>query len=152
MHASQKAFYKNKNSRTPPGWHFDIDHQFQNDVGSMVPIKSSELSWSYSKVNDEPAEIKIETVKRTPQGTIRKKRNFELDRNLRMKHKPVKHVKFDVDVETGLLQVVYPFPYNGTAFYLVGVTPDGVVSAVQPLPSTASQPTDGQLKAVVRHK
>lgn len=61
-------------------------------------------------------------------------------------------VKFDVDVETGLLQVVYPFPYNGTAFYLVGVTPEGVVSAVQPLPSTASQPTDGQLKAVVRHK
>ena len=61
-------------------------------------------------------------------------------------------VKLDVDVETGLLQVVYPFPYNGTAFYLVGVTPEGVVSAVQPLPSTASQPTDGQLKAVVRHK
>ena len=61
-------------------------------------------------------------------------------------------VTLDVDVETGLLQVVYPFPYNGTAFYLVGVTPEGVVSAVQPLPSTASQPTDGQLKAVVRHK
>lgn len=61
-------------------------------------------------------------------------------------------VKLDVDVETGLLQVVYPFPYNGTAFYLVGVTPEGVVSAVQPLPSTASQPTDGQLKAVVRHR
>ena len=61
-------------------------------------------------------------------------------------------VKLDVDVETGLLQVVYPFPYNGTAFYLVGVTPEGVVSAVQPLPSTANQPTDGQLKAVVRHK
>lgn len=61
-------------------------------------------------------------------------------------------VKLDVDVETGLLQVVYPFPYNGTAFYLVGVTPEGVVSAVQPLPSTASQPTDGQLKAFVRHR
>ena len=61
-------------------------------------------------------------------------------------------VTLDVDVETGLLQVVYPFPYNGTAFYLVGVTPEGVVSAVQPLPSKASQPTDGQLKAVVRHK
>lgn len=61
-------------------------------------------------------------------------------------------VKLDVDVETGLLQVVYPFPYNGTAFYLVGVTPEGVVSAVQPLPSKTSQPTDGQLKAVVRHK
>ena len=61
-------------------------------------------------------------------------------------------VTLDVDVETGLLQVVYPFPYNGTAFYLVGVTPEGVVNAVQPLPSKASQPTDGQLKAVVRHK
>ena len=56
-------------------------------------------------------------------------------------------VKFDVNVETGLLQVVYPFPYNGTAFYLVGVTPQGVINTVQPLPNTASQPTDGQLKA-----
>lgn len=61
-------------------------------------------------------------------------------------------VRLDVDPETGLLQVVYPFPYNGTAFYLVGVTPNGVVSAVQPLSDTASQPTDGQLKALVRHK
>lgn len=61
-------------------------------------------------------------------------------------------VKLNVDMETGLLYAVYPTPYSGTAFYLVGVTPDGVISAVQPLPSTASQPTDGQLKAVVRHK
>lgn len=61
-------------------------------------------------------------------------------------------VKLDVDVNTGLLQVVYPYPYNGTAFYLVGVTPDGVVNAVHPLPSTASTPTDGQLTAIVRNK
>lgn len=61
-------------------------------------------------------------------------------------------VKLDVNVDTGTLEVVYPFPYNGTAFYLVGVTPQGVVSAVQPLPATASNPTDGQLKAVIRHK
>ena len=61
-------------------------------------------------------------------------------------------VKLDVNVDTGTLEVVYPFPYNGTAFYLVGVTPQGVVSAVQPLPATASSPTDGQLKAVIRHK
>ena len=61
-------------------------------------------------------------------------------------------VKLNVDMETGLLYAVYPTPYSGTAFYLVGVTPEGVISAVQPLPSTASQPTDGQLKAVVRNK
>lgn len=61
-------------------------------------------------------------------------------------------VTLDVDINTGLLQVVYPFPYNGTAFYLVGVTPTGTISAVQPLSSTASTATDGQLKAVVRHK
>lgn len=61
-------------------------------------------------------------------------------------------VKLDVNMDTGALEVVYPFPYNGTAFYLVGVTPQGVVSAVQPLPATACSPTDGQLKAVIRHK
>lgn len=66
-------------------------------------------------------------------------------------------VKIDVDVETGMLKVVYPFHYYGTTFALqgdtlVGSTPIGVTSAVQPLPSAASQPTDGQLKAVVMHK
>ena len=61
-------------------------------------------------------------------------------------------VKLDVDVNTGKLYVQYPFPYNGTAFYLIGVTPDGVVNSVEPLPATASTPTDGQLKAIVRSK
>lgn len=61
-------------------------------------------------------------------------------------------VKLDVNVETGNLQVVYPFPYNGTAFYLVGVTPQGVISTVQPLPTSADEPISGQLKALVRHK
>ena len=61
-------------------------------------------------------------------------------------------VQLDVDVNSGLLQVVYPFPYNGTAFYLVGVTPDGVTTAVQPLPVVSQQTTDGQLTAVVRSK
>ena len=97
MHPSQKAFYKNKNSRTPPGWHFDINHQFMNQFGNLVPINTSSMSWSYEKHNDEPAHVTIETVKKTPQGTIRKKKNFEIDRHNRVKHKPHKHVKFDLD-------------------------------------------------------
>ena len=56
-------------------------------------------------------------------------------------------VVLDVDTTTGLLYAIYPYPYRGTEFYLVGVTPDGVVSAVQPLPSVAANPTDGILKA-----
>ena len=61
-------------------------------------------------------------------------------------------VKLDVDVDTGLLRVAYPYPYNGTAFYLVGVTPDGVTSMVQPLPSVAQNTTDGELRARIRNR
>ena len=61
-------------------------------------------------------------------------------------------VKLDVDVDTGLLRVAYPYPYNGTAFYLVGVTPDGVTSMVQPLPSVAQNNTDGELRARIRNR
>lgn len=61
-------------------------------------------------------------------------------------------VKLDVDVNTGLLYVTYPFPYNGTAFYLVGTNPVGSENIVQPLPETASSPQDGILKAKVRDK
>lgn len=61
-------------------------------------------------------------------------------------------VKLDVDVDTGLLRVAYPYPYNGTAFYLVGVTPDGVTSMVQPLPSVAKNTTDGELRARIRNR
>ena len=61
-------------------------------------------------------------------------------------------VKLDVDVNTGLLYVTYPFPYNGTAFYLVGTNPVGSENIVQPLPETASSTQDGILKAKVRDK
>lgn len=61
-------------------------------------------------------------------------------------------VKLDVDVNTGLLYVTYPFPYNGTAFYLVGTNPVGSENIVQSLPETASSPQDGILKAKVRDK
>ena len=84
MHFSQKAFFKNKNSRTPPGFHFGIDHPFQDRFGELVPVNSSAYSWSYKQVNDEPAEVTIETVRKTPQGTIRKKKNFEIDRKMRV--------------------------------------------------------------------
>ena len=59
-------------------------------------------------------------------------------------------VKLDVDVNTGLLYVTYPFPYNGTAFYLVGTNPVGSENIVQPLSETASSPQDGILKAKVK--
>ena len=59
-------------------------------------------------------------------------------------------VKLDVDVNTGLLYVTYPFPYNGTAFYLVGTNPVGSENIVQPLPETASSPQDGILNAKVK--
>lgn len=61
-------------------------------------------------------------------------------------------VKLDVNINTGMLYAVYPYPYNGTAFYLIGVTPDGMTNTVQPLPTYARYSTDGQLKATVRSK
>lgn len=56
-------------------------------------------------------------------------------------------VRLDVDVTTGVLRVSYPFPYNGTSFYLVGSTPVGSENVVNPLPSVASNPQDGVLTA-----
>lgn len=56
-------------------------------------------------------------------------------------------VRLDVDVTTGVLGVSYPFPYNGTSFYLVGSTPVGSENVVNPLPSVASNPQDGVLTA-----
>ena len=56
-------------------------------------------------------------------------------------------VELDVDVTTGVLGVSYPFPYNGTSFYLVGSTPVGSENVVNPLPSVASSPQDGVLTA-----
>lgn len=56
-------------------------------------------------------------------------------------------VKLDVDSDTGKLFVTYPYPYNSTAFYLIGVTPQGQTSLVNELPDTLAAPSDGILKA-----
>lgn len=66
-------------------------------------------------------------------------------------------VQLDVDVVTGELSAQYPFPYNGTKFYLTGVnkeiltakTPIGVTPAQFELSDTAEQPDDGELTATV---
>lgn len=64
-------------------------------------------------------------------------------------------VRLAVDVLTGELSVVYPFPYRGTTFRysnatLNATTPSGITSAVLPLPATAQEPEDGQLEAEIR--
>ena len=67
-------------------------------------------------------------------------------------------VSLDVDVETGELSATYPFPYNGTKFYLTGVnkenltakTPLGITPAQFELSETATQPDDGELTAMVK--
>lgn len=67
-------------------------------------------------------------------------------------------VSLDVDVATGDLSATYPFPYNGTKFYLTGVnketltakTPLGITPAQFELSETASQPNDGKVTATVK--
>lgn len=67
-------------------------------------------------------------------------------------------VSLDVDVNTGELSATYPFPYNGTKFYLTGVnkenltakTPLGITPAQFNLSETASKPDDGELTATVK--
>lgn len=67
-------------------------------------------------------------------------------------------VQLDVDVATGELSATYPFPYNGTKFYLTGAnnetltakTPLGVTPAQFELSKTAMQPADGEVTAVVK--
>lgn len=67
-------------------------------------------------------------------------------------------VSLDVDVETGELSATYPYPYNGTKFYLTGVnketltakTPLGITPAQFELSETATQPDDGELNATVK--
>lgn len=66
-------------------------------------------------------------------------------------------VQLDVDVATGELSATYPFPYNGTKFYLTGVnkenltakTPTEVTPAQFNLSDTATQTTDGEVTATV---
>lgn len=67
-------------------------------------------------------------------------------------------VQLDVDVATGELSATYPFPYNGTKFYLTGVnketltakTPLGVTPAQFELSETATQPNDGEVTATIK--
>ena len=51
-----------------------------------------------SQLNDEPTKVHVETAKTTPQGVIRHKKNFEIDRRHRMQYKPKKtsHVSWDL--------------------------------------------------------
>ena len=94
------TFMRNKNSRIPPGWSFGFNDQFEDRTGHVLPMRS--VSIAMSKVNDEPARVHVETAHSTPQGIIRKKRNFEIGRKSRMKrrgtkceHEP-KRVSFDL--------------------------------------------------------
>lgn len=66
-------------------------------------------------------------------------------------------VKLDVDIATGELSATYPFPYNGTKFFLTGVnketltakTPLGITPAQFELSETTTQPNDGEVTATV---
>lgn len=67
-------------------------------------------------------------------------------------------VSLDVDAATGELSATYPFPYNGTKFYLTGVsketlmakTPFGVTPAQFDLSETTTETDDGELTATVK--
>lgn len=67
-------------------------------------------------------------------------------------------VSLDVNVATGELSATYPYPYNGTKFYLTGVnketltakTPLGITPAQFKLSETATQPDDGELTTTVK--
>lgn len=67
-------------------------------------------------------------------------------------------VSLDVDVATGELSATYPFPYNGTKFYLTGInkenltakTPLGIIPAQFNLNNEATKPNDGEVTATVK--
>lgn len=67
-------------------------------------------------------------------------------------------VSLDVDVETGELSATYPYPYNGTKFYLTGAnketlaakTPLGITPAQFNLSEVAEGPNDGELTTTVK--
>ena len=90
---------KSKNYKVSPGWSFPVSNYFEDGEGNSLPIKSSAYSVSISKYNDEPAKVHVETARTTPQGIVRHKKNFEIDRKYRMKRKPVhkNHVTFKLD-------------------------------------------------------
>ena len=126
MYNAKFAFLKSKNDKTPPGFNFGIESPFvdKNDnplpiFGSSPPVLSPEplfteqnppiegaaYSISMSKVNDEPTKVQVSTARTTPQGVIRHKKNFEIDRKHRMKYKPSKQdVKAVQDLKTEISQ------------------------------------------------
>lgn len=71
--------------------------------------------------------------------------------------KQVLDVSLDVDVKTGELSATYPYPYNGTKFYLTGVnaetltakTPLGITPANFNLSDVAEKTNDGELTAMI---
>ena len=87
MSAALRQFLKSKNPKTPPGWTFGLNSPYQDPYGNTLPVRSSQYSVSMSQVNDEPTQVHVESARSNGQGTIRKRQNFEVDRQSRMKHK-----------------------------------------------------------------
>lgn len=61
-------------------------------------------------------------------------------------------VRFDINIETGMLEVTYPEPYKGTTFSLVenslvASTPDGTTSPTFTISPSLMEPEDGQITA-----
>lgn len=101
--STQRAFMLSKNDKISPGWSFDRNNNFMDMSGHVLPVNGGSISVSMSKVNDEPADIKVETTKITPKGIIRHRKNFTSNRKLRAKHKNnKKHVQFIEEDEDSL--------------------------------------------------
>lgn len=61
-------------------------------------------------------------------------------------------VRFDINIETGMLEVTYPEPYKGTTFSLVknslvASTPNGTTSPTFTISPSLMKPEDGQITA-----
>ena len=99
MNRAKNAFLKSKNNKIPPGYSFGLSNQYVDDYNNPLPIRGSSYSFSISQKNNEPAKVHIETARTSPQGIIRHKKNFEIDRKQRMKYKPkpaLKHVSWNL--------------------------------------------------------
>ena len=98
MYNARKAFLRSKNDKNRPGWSFDINSPFVDKYDNPLPIQGASYSISMSQLNDEPTKVHVETAKTTPQGVIRHKKNFEIDRKRRTQYKPKKtsHVSWDL--------------------------------------------------------
>ena len=98
MYNARKAFLRSKNDKNRPGWSFDINSPFVDKYDNPLPMQGASYSISMSQLNDEPTKVHVETAKTTPQGVIRHKKNFEIDRRRRTQYKPKKtsHVSWDL--------------------------------------------------------